>query len=114
MKNLIRLEEFMFFMLSIYLYSLLDFAWWWFPVLFLLPDFGMLGYTLNTEIGAWLYNLVHHRGLSVGLYIVASILSNEILTLVAIILFAHSSLDRVFDYGLKYSDEFKHTHLSDS
>ena len=29
----------------------------------------------------------------------------------ALILFGHSSLDRVFGYGLKYTDAFQHTHL---
>ncbi len=29
-----------------------------------------------------------------------------------IFLFAHSSLDGIFDYGLKHSDNFKHPHLT--
>ena len=28
-----------------------------------------------------------------------------------IILFGHASMDRIFGYGLKFSDNFKHTHL---
>jgi hypothetical protein len=33
------------------------------------------------------------------------------LQLVGLILLGHSSLDRVFGYGLKYADSFRHTHL---
>ena len=33
------------------------------------------------------------------------------LELAAIILFAHSSLDRALGYGLKYDDSFGNTHL---
>jgi len=35
----------------------------------------------------------------------------EMYTLVGIILFSHSAMDRVFGYGLKYPDSFKNTHL---
>jgi len=112
MKNLVRLEEFMFFILSIFMFSKLDYAWWWMPILFLVPDLGMLGYVFGTETGAFVYNVVHHRGLSIALYILGSLLANQLILLIAVILFSHSSLDRVFDYGLKYGDDFKHTHLS--
>jgi hypothetical protein len=30
---------------------------------------------------------------------------------VGILLWAHSSLDRIMGYGLKYPDSFQHTHL---
>lgn len=39
MKQLIQLEEVALFALSIYGFSLLPFAWWWFLVLILVPDF---------------------------------------------------------------------------
>ena len=63
MKNLIRLEEIMIFALSAYLFSLLNYSWWLFWVLLLTPDLGMLGYVINTNFGAIVYNTVHHRGL---------------------------------------------------
>lgn len=112
MKNLIRIEELFLFLLSIYLFSNLNFAWWWFPLLLLVPDIGMIGYLINTKIGAVAYNIVHHRALSISIYIVASILLMPVLQLVGLIMFAHSTMDRIFDYGLKYNDDFKHTHLS--
>ncbi|MCH8339464.1 MAG: DUF4260 family protein, partial [Chloroflexi bacterium] len=42
MKNLLRLEELALFLLAIYLFSLLDYAWWVFLVLLLTPDLGAL------------------------------------------------------------------------
>lgn len=33
--------------------------------------------------------------------------------LAGVILFAHASMDRIFGYGLKYADDFKHTHLQE-
>jgi hypothetical protein len=112
MKNLIRLEEFSIFLLSLFLFSQLSYQWWLFPLLFLLPDLSMAGYMKSPKIGAVLYNIIHHRALSLSILGAGYYLSNELIMLVAIILFAHSTLDRVFDYGLKYSDNFQHTHLS--
>lgn len=112
MKQLIRLEEVMIFVLSIYLFSHLDYSWWLFWGLLLVPDLGMIGYSLNTRIGAMVYNTVHHRGIQLLIYLIGAFLNIRVMMLIGIIMFAHSSLDRVFDYGLKFQDDFKHTHLS--
>jgi len=111
MKNLLRLEEASMFGLALYLNSLLPFAGWVFWVLLLAPDLSMLGYLVNTRIGAILYNLIHHKGLAVGLYLAGTFLVIHELILAGVVLFAHSSMDRVLGFGLKYSDDFKHTHL---
>lgn len=111
MKNSLRLEEAMMFSFSIYLFSITDFAWWLYLVLILTPDIGMIGYLLNTKVGAFSYNLFHHKGVAIVLLLVGWQLAIPWVALSGIILFGHSSLDRVFGYGLKYSDDFKHTHL---
>ena len=36
---------------------------------------------------------------------------HDTMLLVGILLFAHSCFDRVWGYGLKYTDSFQHTHL---
>lgn len=113
MKNLIRLEEIALFGLSIFLFSLLDYRWWLFPLLLLLPDLAMVGYIANSKAGAVVYNFVHHRGVAIAIYIIGGLIEQEILQLLGVILFAHSTLDRIFDFGLKYTDDFKHTHLSE-
>jgi hypothetical protein len=111
MKTTLRLEELGFFLLSIYLFSLLPFAWWWFLVLFLVPDLSMLAYLAGPRIGAFIYNLIHHRGLALLLYVLGVLLALPALALAGVILFAHSSLDRLLGYGLKHADSFTNTHL---
>lgn len=111
MKNLLRLEEAAMFALSIYLFTLTDFAWWWYLLLILAPDIGMLGYLINTKAGALTYNLTHHKGMALILLLLGWAIFNPWLVLTGIILFGHSSMDRIFGYGLKYDDHFKHTHL---
>lgn len=111
MKTLIKIEEAAFFGWSLFLFSRLNVRWWWFPLLLFVPDISMAGYLLNTRIGAVVYNIVHHRAISISLYVAGAILGNSPVQLAGIMLFAHSTLDRVFDYGLKYPDAFKHTHL---
>ncbi|WP_370088246.1 DUF4260 domain-containing protein [Ekhidna sp.] len=111
MKSLIKLEELMMFLLSIYLFFFLDYAWWVYLALILTPDIGMLGYLINTRIGASTYNLFHHKGVAILVGFAGFWWMMPELQLAGIILFGHASMDRIFGYGLKYSDNFKHTHL---
>ena len=111
MTKLLKLEELAQFLLSIVLFSQLSFSWWMFPACLLLPDFSMLGYVINNKIGAWSYNLFHHKLLGIIFYVIGVFIQNETIMLIGIILFGHSAMDRVFGYGLKYKDDFKHTHL---
>jgi hypothetical protein len=111
MKKLIAWEEAAMFGLSIFLFARLSFAWWWYPVLILTPDLSMLGYLANTRTGAWAYNFFHHKAVAIVVYIAGFYLNNEGLQLAGVILFGHSSMDRMLGYGLKYPDSFQHTHL---
>ena len=111
MKTVIRLEELGMLLLSLVLFSTTGYAWWWFPALILLPDLSMIGYLFNTGIGAVLYNVVHHKGVAIVVYLVGFYLVEPLVQMIGIILFAHSSMDRMFGYGLKFSDSFQHTHL---
>ncbi len=111
MKNLIRLEEVTLFGFSIFLFNQTSFEWWWYLALILVPDLGMLGYVANPKVGAVTYNLTHHKGVAIIILITGYYLANQWLILTGIIMFGHSSLDRIFGYGLKYPDDFKNTHL---
>lgn len=113
MKTVIKLEELGLFFLGIYLFSLLSYQWWWFLVLLLAPDLSMTGYIVNAKTGALLYNLFHHRGIAILLYISGSYLNYEVVQLTGTILFSHSAMDRFFGYGLKYITGFKDTHLGE-
>lgn len=111
MNTILKLEELGMFALSIFLFSQLDFAWWWFPLLLFTPDLSMLGYLHNTQTGALIYNLVHHKAVGVAAYVLGALLARPGLMLAGVILFGHSNMDRIFGYGLKYPDSFQHTHL---
>jgi len=113
MKTVIKLEEVGLFILGIYLFSLLNYQWWWFLVLILAPDFSMIGYAVNNKIGALSYNLFHHKGIAILLYLIGCYLQIEVMQLIGIILFSHSAMDRIFGYGLKYEKGFKYTHLGE-
>lgn len=111
MKNLLKLEELAQFALSIYIFTLLDYSWWVFPACLLLPDLSMVGYIVNTRVGALLYNFFHHKLLALAVLITGAYLEQPWVVLSGVILFGHSAMDRLFGYGLKYPDSFKHTHL---
>lgn len=111
MKALLRLEQVGLFVLGLYLFLQLPFAWWWFPLLLLAPDLGALGYLVGARVGAYSYNLTHHQGLAIGLYLLGAFLAAPILQLIGVIMLSHSGLDRAVGYGLKHSDSFHHTHL---
>ena len=113
MKTIIKLEELGLFILGIYLFSFLSFEWWWFLILILAPDLSMLGYLFGNKSGAFFYNVFHHRGVAVLLYILGSYFKIELLQLIGIILFSHAAMDRFFGYGLKYEKGFKYTHLGE-
>lgn len=113
MKTTLQLEELTMLGLGIYLFSLTSFSWWLFLALFLVPDIGMLGYLINNKVGAFAYNIFHHKGLAILIYLTGIYLSNEIMQLSGIILFSHASFDRILGYGLKLEKGFKFTHLGE-
>ncbi len=111
MRLLVRLEELGFFLVTIYLFTLLPYPWWVYPLLLFVPDISIMGYMINSTTGAYLYNFLHHRGISMILYAAGMVLDTPLMALAGLILFAHSSLDRVMGYGLKHTEGFHETHL---
>jgi len=112
MKQLLQLEEAAQFAFAVWLfYYGMDVPGWVFWALLLAPDLGMLGYLVHTRFGAITYNLLHHKAIAVGLGLSGIWFHSPELQIAGLILFAHASMDRVFGYGLKYSDSFQHTHL---
>ncbi len=113
MKTLLQLEEIGQLILAIAVLYLqpLEFSWWLWLLFFFAPDISMIGYVINTKIGAYLYNIGHHKLTAVTVMIIGYILVRTDIQLIGYILFAHSCFDRVMGYGLKYNDSFKHTHL---
>lgn len=113
MKTLLKLEELALLLLGVFMFGLLGYSWWWLPALILVPDSAMLGYLVNSKIGAYAYNLGHHRGIAIALYFTGIYLEMPVLQLIGTILFIHIAMDRIFGYGLKYEKGFKFTHLGE-
>ena len=113
MDKVIKLEELA--QLAVTLIALyyqpLEFRWWAWIILFLLPDVSMLGYLINTSVGAVSYNFFHHKLIAILVLGAGWYMNIPVMTLSGLLLYAHSSFDRVMGYGLKYFDSFKHTHL---
>ncbi|SDR80209.1 DUF4260 domain-containing protein [Christiangramia echinicola] len=113
MKITLKIEELIMLLLGIWAFNLQDLSWWWCIGLFFVPDFGMLGYLVNTKVGAIFYNIFHHKGLAIVIGLIGYYLKLQELEVAGIILFAHSSFDRLLGYGLKYEKGFKFTHLGE-
>lgn len=111
MKTILKLEYIALFVLAVYGFNQTDFAWWWFLILFLTPDLSMVGYLVNTKVGAFSYNLVHHFGTAILIYLLGKYLNLQYLEMMASVMLAHSVFDRMLGYGLKYEDGFQNTHL---
>lgn len=111
MKHLLQLEELGQFGLAIFLFTQIGFQWWLFPLCLLLPDVSMIGYLINPKVGARVYNFFHHKLLAIFVLVLGFYLKIQTVEFIGIILFAHAAMDRIFGYGLKFEDDFKHTHL---
>jgi len=111
MKNTIKLEEAAILGLSVYLLYVIQAEWWWYIMLLIGPDISMLGYFAGNKAGAICYNLFHHKGIAVAIILLGLILPQAQLQVIGIVLFGHSSMDRMFGYGLKTNEGFKYTHL---
>ena len=113
MKKLIQAEEAAITIISIYFLTIYNLGlpvWVWL-LLFFSPDLSMLGYLFNPRIGAYTYNFFHHRAVAITLAAIGLLIQNDLLISIGTLLFAHSSFDRMMGYGLKYHDDFRHTHL---
>ena len=111
MKYILKGEEFLMLVASIILLNQLEYSPWWYLGMLFLPDVGMIGYLINSFLGSTTYNLTHHKGIAIVAFIAGTYSGIDALQLGGLISFGHSSLDRVFGFGLKYPDSFAHTHL---
>ena len=111
MSLMLQAEEAAITIVSIYFLSKynLGFPVWVWILLFFSPDFSMLGYLFGNRTGAFVYNLFHHRALALALTAMGFWMHLPLLISGGLLLFAHSSFDRIFGFGLKYGDSFNHT-----
>ena len=73
----------------------------------------MLGYFVNAKAGAISYNIFHHKAIAIAVAGIGYFMKIEVVLVIGILLFAHSSFDRVMGYGLKYYRSFNDTHLGE-
>lgn len=112
LKLLLILEELVIFIGSVILFGLTtSYSWWMFALLFFLPDISFVAYLINTKVGSWIYNLLHHKGIMIILILAGYFAEIQLLLAIGIVFLGHSAFDRLFGYGLKFPDDFKHTHL---
>ena len=83
----------------------------WLLIYFFMPDLFAAGYLLNNKTGAFLYNLAHFK--FTGLLVVLAGIGwhADFCVFTGLVLYAHSSFDRMLGYGLKFPDSPHHTHL---
>lgn len=86
-------------------------SWWWFALLLLVPDLFMAGYLAGPRLGAAIYNLGHSLIGPAALLGWAWLGGSDLALALGSVWLAHVGMDRMFGYGLKFEDAFKHTHL---
>lgn len=108
---LLRLEGLTLFLSALLVYGHLGYSWLAFAIFLLTPDLTFAVYALNKNAGSVAYNLAHFYGFP-ALVAAFSLLTGSALGLqIALIWFAHISMDRTVGYGFKYLGVFKETHL---
>ena len=112
MKNILKLESVGLFMLFTGAYfHFYSGTWILYLALFFIPDLSFAFFLITKKIGAIVYNVFHHQGVLVLLFLIGYFLKEDSIMKIALIFLAHSTFDRVAGYGLKYFDSFDHTHL---
>lgn len=98
---------------SLFLFNSTHQNWWWVPALLFVPDIFMVGYAKSSRLGALMYNIGHTYLLPASLALYGLHSHRPFVIGIGLIWLAHIGMDRVLGYGLKYDDNFKHTHLGD-
>jgi hypothetical protein len=112
MKNVIKLEALGLFTLFTAVYfHLYPGTLGFYLALFFVPDVSFILFLITKKLGAIAYNIFHHQGILVLLFLVGCYLKDDTVMKVGLTFLAHSTFDRVAGYGLKYFDSFDHTHL---
>jgi len=110
-KFLRRIEGMFVFIACLLFYNSFAQSWVLFLILFLLPDLSMLGYLINQEKGAIIYNQGHWYGWAIIAGTYGAITGSIFALSIALTWAAHIGFDRMLGYGFKLKTGFKHTDL---
>lgn len=111
MRQLLTLEFGVLALFTALAFTIAGFDWWWLLLLFLVIDVSMVGYLISPLAGAVTYNMGHSIIGPVVLLSIYLIHGQQWELFIALIWLFHIFVDRALGYGLKHSDDFKHTHL---
>lgn len=112
MKFVLKLEALgLLILFSAIYFHLYPGTWGFYLALFFMPDVSFVLFVITKKLGAIAYNMFHHQGVLAILFLLGFILHNDLIMKIGLIFLAHSTFDRVAGYGLKYLDNFDHTHL---
>ena len=89
----------------------LGLPWWLFALLLVVPDVSMVGYLRGPRLGAIVYNVVHDLATGTVVAGLGLAIGSVPLMAAGAILVAHSGMDRLAGYGLKFPTSFHDTHL---
>jgi len=109
--RLLRIEAALIAIVSIAAYRWAGGGWVQYVALWLIPDLFMVGYLLNSRVGAVAYNLSHNLVLPLGLSVLAVVRPDMFLLQLGLIWLSHVAIDRALGFGLKYASAFGDTHL---
>jgi hypothetical protein len=110
-RTWLRVEGLVLLVVAVAVFLATDVAWWWLPLLLLVPDVLALGYLAGPRVGAVTYNLSHSTIGPLLLGAVAWWQEWAFVAAAALIWLAHIGMDRALRYGLKYPESGDHTHL---
>jgi hypothetical protein len=115
MRWLLRAEGLALFIAGVAMRYYLGMGWFYFVILFFVPDLSFIAYLAGPRIGAYAYNIMHS---TIGPFLLGAFAVAQwpeavgaLLAEVAVVWFAHIGFDRMLGYGLKYTSGFKDTHL---
>jgi hypothetical protein len=112
MKTILKLEELgLLILFSVLYFQYYQGSWRFYLGLFFIPDVSFVLYLITKKLGAIAYNVFHHKGVLALVILIGFFFKYEMIAKVGVIFMAHSCFDRVAGYGLKYLDDFDHTHL---
>jgi hypothetical protein len=89
----------------------LGLPWWAFLLLLIVPDVSMVGYLRGPRVGAIVYNVAHDLATGVAIAGLGLAVASVPVAAAGAILVAHSGMDRMAGFGLKFPSSFQDTHL---
>lgn len=110
-RRWLRLEAATLLVGALVAYSTTGQSWWLVPLTLLGPDVLMVGYFGGARLGARLYNVAHTTAFPAAIVGIGWWQGKSLVVALGLVWLAHIGMDRLLGYGLKYSDNFQHTHL---